>query len=74
MSDQVTLAARAGAQRSRIEVVSPAKETVVGGVSADSLSEVTAIAAELRAAQPEWEARGPRARLTPRMTSSGSGP
>jgi acyl-CoA reductase-like NAD-dependent aldehyde dehydrogenase len=62
MSDQVTLAARAGAQRSRIEVVSPAKGTVVGGVSADSLSEVTAIAAELRAAQPEWEARGPRAR------------
>lgn len=62
MSAQPTVAAGAGAQRSRIEVVSPATGTVVGVVAVDSPADVTAIAAELRAAQPEWEARGPHER------------
>lgn len=62
MNTQETVAARAGAQRSHIEVVSPATGTIVGVVPVDRPGDVTAIAAELRAAQPDWEARGPRGR------------
>ncbi|MFC3778468.1 aldehyde dehydrogenase family protein [Mycolicibacterium holsaticum] len=62
MSAQATAATRTEARHTRIEVVSPATGRVVGVVPVNSREDVAATAAELRAAQPEWEARGPGGR------------
>ena len=47
-----------------IEVRCPADGRLVGSVKPASRSEVSALAARLRAAQPEWEELGPSGRLT----------
>jgi acyl-CoA reductase-like NAD-dependent aldehyde dehydrogenase len=49
-------------QRRAIEVSNPADGTLVGSVEDESSESVAAKARALRAAQPEWEALGPRGR------------
>ena len=46
----------------QIEVRCPADDRVVGHIPRQTPEQVAAIAAELRAAQPEWEALGPKGR------------
>lgn len=46
----------------QIEVQNPATGEVVGHIPRQTPEEVAAMAAELRAAQPEWEALGPKGR------------
>jgi acyl-CoA reductase-like NAD-dependent aldehyde dehydrogenase len=45
-----------------VEVLNPADGSVVGVVADMSVDQVTRLAAELRSAQPAWEALGPRGR------------
>ncbi len=47
---------------STVEVRSPADGRIVGSVPVDTAKTVSATARALRAAQPEWEAIGPRGR------------